>query len=162
MSRWLRLILTAGLGITVLSALPAAGAPAWQPMARMPLDYFILWVNADPPYKTAQEYLDAVRQKRGDFKLAGTGPAQEDKILTTQIEQAFGVKFPSLPLSGGGQVCATLVGKQVDSTVNNPSECVGHWKAGRVRPLAVLYNSRIDLPDWREIPTMKEATGKDV
>src|SRR5437879_11854891 len=31
MSRWLRLILTAGLCITVLSALPAAGAPAWQP-----------------------------------------------------------------------------------------------------------------------------------
>src|SRR3989442_4356194 len=31
MSRWLRWIFTAGLGITVLAALPAAGAPAWQP-----------------------------------------------------------------------------------------------------------------------------------
>src|SRR2546428_12986695 len=31
MSRWLKWIFTAGLGITVLSALPAAGAPAWQP-----------------------------------------------------------------------------------------------------------------------------------
>ncbi len=250
-SRWLRWIFTAGLGITVLSALPAAGAPAWQPtkpvefvvpagtgggadlmarfisavlqknnmasqnflvvnksggagaeaflyvkfargnphvivitlsslfttpmntgipfkydqltpLAMMALDYFILWVNADTPYKTAQEYLDAVRQKPGEFRMGGTGSAQEDQILTIQIEQAFGVKFTYLPLSGGGQVCATLVGKQVDSTVNNPSECVGHWKAGRVRPLAVLYNQRIDLPDWREIPTMKEATGKDV
>src|SRR2546428_1467554 len=132
------------------------------PLAMMALDYFILWVNADTPYKTAQEYLDAVRQKPGEFKMGGTGSAQEDQILTIQIDQAFGVKFTYLPLSGGGQVCATLVGKQIDSAVNNPSECVGHWKAGRVRPLAVLYNERIPLPDWKEIPTMKEAAGKDV
>ena len=132
------------------------------PLAMMALDYFILWVNADTPYKTAQEYMDAVRQKPGEFKMGGTGSAQEDQILTIQLEQAFGVKFTYLPLSGGGQVCANLVGKQVDSTVNNPSECVGHWKAGRVRPLAVLYNQRIDLPDWKDIPTMKDATGKDV
>jgi tripartite-type tricarboxylate transporter receptor subunit TctC len=26
----------------------------------------------------------------------------------------------------------------------------------------VLYNQRIDLPDWKGIPTIKEATGKDV
>src|SRR3989442_5992406 len=251
MSRGLRWIFTAGLGITVLSALRAAGAPVWQPtkpvdlavpagtgggadlmarfisavlkknslapqnflvvnkaggagaeaflyvkfargnphvivitlsslfttpmntgipfkydqltpLAMMALDYFILWVNADTPYKTAQEYLDAVRQKPGEFKMGGTGSAQEDQILTIQIEQAFGVKFTYLPLFGGGQVCATLVGKQVDSTVNNPSECVGHWKARRVRPLAVLYNSRIDLPDWLQIPTMTITASKDL
>lgn len=132
------------------------------PIAMLALDYFILWVNADTPYKTATEYLDAVRQKPGQFTMGGTGSAQEDQILTIQIEQAFGVKFTYLPLSGGGAVCANLVGKTVDSTVNNPSECVGHWKAGRVRPLATLYSQRIDLPDWRDIPTMKEATGKDV
>lgn len=132
------------------------------PIAMMALDYFILWVNGDTPYRTPQEYMDAVKAKPGDFRMGGTGSAQEDQILTIQLEQAFGLKFTYLPLSGGGAVCANLVGKQVDSTVNNPSECVGHWKAGRVRPLAVLYNQRIDLPDWKDIPTMKEATGKDV
>jgi putative tricarboxylic transport membrane protein len=46
--------------------------------------------------------------------------------------------------------------------VNNPSECVSHWKNGTVRPLATLDSARIDLPEWKGIPTMKEATGKDV
>jgi tripartite-type tricarboxylate transporter receptor subunit TctC len=59
-------------------------------------------------------------------------------------------------------VCTNLVGRHVDSTVNNPSECVGNWKGGRVRPLAVLDGARIALPDWEKIPTIKEATGKDV
>ena len=31
-----------------------------------------------------------------------------------------------------------------------------------MRPLAVLDSSRIKLPDWDKIPTMKEVTGKDV
>ena len=132
------------------------------PIAMLALDYFNLWVNADTPYKTAQEYMDAARAKPGDFRMGGTGSVQEDQILTVQLEQAFGAKFTYLPLAGGGAVCAALVGKQIDSTVNNPSECVGHWKANRVRPLATLYSERIPLPEWNTIPTMKEASGKDV
>ncbi len=132
------------------------------PISMMALDYFILWVNAETPYQTAKDYVEAVKAKPGQFKMGGTGAAQEDQILTIQIEQAFGLKFTYLPLSGGGQVCANLVGKQVDSTVNNPSECVGHWKANRVRPLATLYRARIDLPEWRDIPTMQEVTGQAV
>ncbi len=130
------------------------------PVTMMALDYFVLWVNAEAPYQTAKDYIEAVKAKPGQFNMGGTGAAQEDQILTIQLEQAFGLKFTYLPLSGGGQVCANLVGKHVDSTVNNPSECVGHWKANRVRPLATLYRVRIDLPDWRDIPTMQEVTGQ--
>ncbi len=132
------------------------------PISMMALDYFILWVNAETPYKTATEYLNAVRAKPGQFTMGGTGAAQEDQILTIMLDQKFGLKFTYLPLGGGGEVCANLVGKHLDSTVNNPSECVGHWKASRVRPLAVLYHERINLPDWKDIPTIKEASGEDV
>jgi len=141
----------------------ATGLPfSWKdltPVTRMALDWFILWVNAETPYKTAREYLDAVKKEPAKFKMGGTGAAQEDQIVTVEIEQNFGVKFTYVPLRGGGEVCTMMVGKVVDSTVNNPSECVGHWKAGRVRPLAVIDSQRIDLPDWKTIPTMKEATG---
>src|SRR5262245_57332104 len=33
------------------------------PIARLALDEFILWVNAETPYKTAKEYLAAVKEK---------------------------------------------------------------------------------------------------
>jgi len=59
-------------------------------------------------------------------------------------------------------VCVNLVGNHVDSTVNNPIECASHWKAGRVRPLAVFDAARIPDGDWKEIPTVKEALGLDV
>ena len=134
------------------------------PIARMALDEFILWVNAETPYKTAKEYMAAVKERSGGdrMKMAGTGSAQEDQILTIQLEQATGSKFTYVPFKGGGEVCTNLVGGHIDSSVNNPSECVGNWKGDRVRPLAVLDSERIQLPDWDKIPSMKEATGKDV
>jgi len=132
------------------------------PVARMALDQFILWVNAETPYKTAKEYVDAVKAKPTQFKMGGTGSAQEDQILTIQQEQALGIKFIYVPFKGGGEVCVNLVGKHVDSTVNNPIECVSHWKAGRVRPLAVFDTARIPVAEWKEIPTVKEALGVDI
>ncbi len=135
------------------------------PLSRMALDRFILWVNAETPYKTAKEYLAAVKERSGGdnrMKMGGTGSAQEDQIITIQIEQALGVKFTYVPFKGGGEVCVNLVGKHVDSTVNNPIECASHWKAGRVRPLAVFDPARIPDPGWKEIPTGKEALGLDI
>jgi len=132
------------------------------PVARMALDRFILWVNAETPYKTAREYMAAVKEKPAGMKMGGTGSAQEDQIITIQLEQALGTKFTYVPFKGGGEVCVNLVGKHVDSTVNNPIECASHWKAGRVRPLAVFDAERVPDPDWKDIPTVKEALGTDI
>ena len=146
----------------------ATGVPfSWKdltPIARLALDYFVLWVNAEAPskekpYKTAKEYLDDVKKESGKFMMGGTGTAQEDQIITIMIEQAFGVKFTYVPFKGGGDVAVELVGKHVNSTVNNPAEAVSHWKAGRLKPLATIDHARIALPEWDKIPTMKEATG---
>src|SRR5438309_2078165 len=141
----------------------------YTPLARMALDEFVLWVNADSPYKTAKEYLAAVKDKQckerqgGQCLMGGTGSAQEDQILTIQLEQALaGVKFTYVPFKGGGEVCVNLVGKHVDSTVNNPTECASHWRAGRVRPLAVFDTARLTVGEWKNIPTIKEALGADV
>jgi len=135
------------------------------PVARLALDEFILWVNAETPYKTAKEYVAAAKERSqggNRLKMGGTGSAQEDQIITIQMEQALGVKFTYVPFKGGGEVCVNLVGKHIDSTVNNPIECASHWKAGRVRPLAVFDTARIPIGNWKEILTVKEALGVDI
>ena len=136
----------------------------FTPVARVALDRFILWVNAETPYKTAKEYMAVVKERSGGdrMKMGGTGSAQEDQIITIQVEQALGVKFTYVPFKGGGEVCVNLMGKHVDSTVNNPIECASNWKAGRVRPLAVFDTARIAVPEWKDIPTVKEAVGADI
>src|SRR6187431_3290507 len=55
----------------------ATGVPFnWRdltPVQMMALDNFVLWVNAKTPYKTAKEYVEAVKKAGGKFKMAGTG-----------------------------------------------------------------------------------------
>jgi tripartite-type tricarboxylate transporter receptor subunit TctC len=138
------------------------------PVQMMALDNFVLWVNAETPYKTPKEYVAAVMGAGGKFKMGGTGSKQEDQIITVAIEKQTGAKFTYISYRGGGEVAVQLVGKHVDSTVNNPIEAVAQWRAGTLRPLCVFdakrmpYKTKVTKTmSWNDIPTCKE-TGLDV
>ena len=47
---------------------------------------------------------------------------QEDQIITVMMEKNAGKKMTYVPFKGGGDVAVQLVGKHIDSTVNNPIE----------------------------------------
>ena len=128
----------------------------------MALDEFVLWVPADAPYKTAKEYVEAAKAAPGTMKMGGTGSKQEDQIITVAIEKATGAKFTYIPYRGGGEVAVQLVGKHVNSTVNNPIEAVAQWRAGQLRPLCVFDAQNLPVKDkiagdmsWTDIPTCK-------
>jgi tripartite-type tricarboxylate transporter receptor subunit TctC len=147
----------------------ATGVPFnWRdltPGAMLALDQFVLWVNADAPYKTAKEYIDDIKAKPANtFKMAGTGSKQEDQIITAMIDKATGKKMTYVPFKGGGDVAVQLVGGHVNSTVNNPIEAEAHWRGGKLRPLCIMdseklpYNEKVTATQsWGDIPTCKSA-----
>ncbi|MGL6111877.1 MAG: tripartite tricarboxylate transporter substrate binding protein, partial [Rubrivivax sp.] len=126
----------------------ATGVPFnWKdmtPVSMMALDQFVLWVKADEPYKSATEYIAAVKAAGPNkFKMGGTGSKQEDQIITVGLEKATGTKFIYVPFKGGGEVAVQLVGGHINSTVNNPIEAVAQWRAGSLRPLCVFDDTRM-------------------
>jgi tripartite-type tricarboxylate transporter receptor subunit TctC len=138
------------------------------PVAMLALDEFVLWVNAEKPYKSAKEYVDAAKAANGTFKMGGTGSKQEDQIITVALEKQTGAKFTYIPYKGGGAVAVQLVGNHIDSSVNNPIEAVAQWRAGKLKPLCVFDGKKLDYHDkiagdlaWDSIPTCKSA-GIDV
>jgi putative tricarboxylic transport membrane protein len=147
----------------------ATGVPFnWKdltPVRMMALDQFVLWVNAETPYKSAKDYVEAVRKAGpGKMKMGGTGSKQEDQILTVSLEKQTGTKFIFIPYKGGGEVATQLVGKHIDSSVNNPIEAVAQWRGGNLRPLCVFDTQRMPYKEkvtkdmsWGDIPTCKES-----
>jgi putative tricarboxylic transport membrane protein len=151
----------------------ATGVPFnWKdltPVAMLALDEFVLWVNSESPYKTTQDYVAALKAgESGKFKMAGTGSKQEDQIITVALEKAVGKKLTYVPFKGGGDVAVQLVGKHVDSTVNNPIEAIAHWRSGALRPLCVFDAKPMPYPakvtadkSWQDVPTCR-SQGLDV
>jgi putative tricarboxylic transport membrane protein len=147
----------------------ATGVPFnWRdmtPVAMLALDQFVLWTNAEAPYKNAKDYIAAVKAAGPNkMKMGGTGSKQEDQILTVGLEKATGTKFIYIPFKGGGEVAVQLVGKHVDSSVNNPIEAVAQWRAGKLNALCVFDQQRMpykakvtDTLSWYDVPTCKEA-----
>jgi len=143
----------------------ATGVPFnWRdltPVSMLALDQFVLWVNEEAPYKSAKEYFAALKgQNPNSFKMGGTGSKQEDQIITVMLEKAAGKKMIYIPYKGGGDVAVQLVGKHVDSSVNNPIEAESHWRAGKLRPLCVFDEQRMPYTEkvtakqsWADLPT---------
>jgi tripartite-type tricarboxylate transporter receptor subunit TctC len=135
------------------------------PISMLALDQFVLWVNEESPYKTAKAYFDAIKSSPPNtFKMGGTGSKQEDQIITVMLEKAAGKKMTYIPFKGGGDVAVQLVGKHVDSTVNNPIEAESHWRAGKLRALCVMDDEKLPYPAkltatqaWSDLPTCQSA-----
>ncbi|MEM9248677.1 MAG: tripartite tricarboxylate transporter substrate binding protein [Pseudomonadota bacterium] len=126
----------------------------FTPIARMAVDTFVLWVNADSDITTLDDYVAAVKAAGGEWKMGGTGTGQEDSLVTAMLAEEFGLNITYVPYSGGGDVAKALVGGHIDSTVNNPSEQLGFYKAGKSRPIAAFTAERIE--SFPDTPTMTE------
>ena len=128
----------------------------FTPIARLAEDTFVLWVNSDSDIKTVDDYVKAVKAAGSEkWVMGGTGTGQEDSLVTAMLEDTYGIKMTYVPFKGGGTVAKNLVGKQISSTVNNPSEQLGFYEAGRSRPIAAFTPERIgvfpDVPTFREL-----------
>src|SRR5512137_3216516 len=161
------------VAFSLIYTLPmATGLPLeWRkmnPVAMIAMDEFLLWDNAESPYKTPKEFLDAAKAANGTFKMGGTGSKREDHLITFALEKVYGSKFTYIPYKSGGEAATQLVGKHIDSNVNNPSENIAQWRAGQVRALCVFSDQRMAYKEkitkeqsWADIPTCKEE-GLDV
>lgn len=157
------------VAFSLIYTLPmATGLPLdWRkmnPVAMIALDEFLLWVNAESPYKTPKAFLDAAKAAPGTFKMGGTGSKREDHLITFALEKNYGAKFTYIPYKSGGEAATQLVGKHTESNVNNPSENVAQWRAGQLRALCVFSDQRMVYKEkitkdesWADIPTCKES-----
>ena len=129
----------------------------FTPITRLAEDTFQLWVHTDTGIETVEEYVAAVKAAGAEnWKMGGTGKGQEDSLVTAMLEKKFGIKVTYVPYKGGGTVAKELIGKHINSTVNNPSEQAGFWEAGKSRPLASFTPKGKLTGRFGDIPTFEE------
>ena len=130
----------------------------FAPVARMAEDTFLLWVHADTGITTFEQWLDVAREQGSKWVMGGTGSNSEDNIITDFLNTNYSLSMKYIPYKGGGAVAKDVAGKQISSSVNNPSEAIGFWQSGDMVPLVAFTNER--LPMFPDVPTLREKGGE--
>jgi putative tricarboxylic transport membrane protein len=124
-------------------------------ISRMVIDYNLVVVRNESPFKTFKDFVDAGKTKPKGVSVAGTNIGSTDQIQLVQISKIAGVEYTYTPFNSGGDVATNLLGGHVDAAMANPSEVWEQMRAGQIRALAITAPERLkDLPD---VPTLKES-----
>jgi len=111
-------------------------------------------VNADSPYKTLKELIDAHKKSGRPIEYGTFGLGSAFHIFGLLIGQHASVAVLPVPYKGEALSLNDLLGKQIESSFNSVSTALPQIRAGKVRALAVVAPKRSSiLPD---VPTFAE------
>jgi tripartite-type tricarboxylate transporter receptor subunit TctC len=115
----------------------------------------MLVVNANLPFKTVQDIIDAARANPGRLTYGSSGNGAINHLTGQLFSDMAGVKLLHVPYKGGGPAAAAVMAGEVDMVFGEPSTLLPHVASGRVRAIATTGAKRsASLP---ELPTIAEA-----
>jgi putative tricarboxylic transport membrane protein len=129
------------------------------PIARLVLEPALIAVKADAPYRTLADFVAAAKERPGQLKQSGGSVTSRDNVVRQLLQKVSGARWAFISFPGGGERIAALLGGHVDMMVIEPAEAGEHIRAGNMRVLAQVSETR--LPGFPDVPTLKEA-GFDV
>jgi putative tricarboxylic transport membrane protein len=127
------------------------------PLARLTIEYNGLAVAPSSPFKTAKDFVEALKADPGKVAVGGGSAGGVDHITLALIGQSVGVpasKLNYVAYQGGGEMIAAVAGGKLAAAISGVSEFKQYVDGGRLRLLAVTSDAK--LPGVNA-PTLKES-----
>ena len=131
------------------------------PLARLTGEYEVIAVTTNSPIQSLDDLVAKLKADPGSVSWGGGSAGGTDQILVGLVGKAVGVdpaKLNYIAHSGGGEAMSSILGGHVTVGVNGAAELMPQITAGKLRPLAISSEARVEGLD---IPTLKEQ-GVDV
>lgn len=127
-----------------------------QPIALIERGAMVLGVNAESPYQTAQDLLEAGKNDPNKLDYASTGAGGASHLITEQLKDIVGFEATHVPYRGGAPASSDLMAGNISFYLELGSLFIPHIAPpnGRIRTLAVSSEER--LPALPDTPTFKE------
>ncbi|WP_155807662.1 Bug family tripartite tricarboxylate transporter substrate binding protein [Bordetella petrii] len=115
----------------------------------------VLVANADAPYRTLEELVQAARQRPETINYASAGSGTQTHLAAARLQSASDIALTHIPYKGAAPALADVLAGNVEVMFSYPESVMQHIQAGKLRVLAVAGKSRLAImPD---VPTMSEA-----
>ena len=125
----------------------------------------VVGVNANAPYKTLAELLDAMKGKPGQIAVATAGVTSGGHNAMEAIARATGVKYRHVTYDGGNPAVVATVAGETEVTTQLAVEQAEMIRAKRIRPLAAVSDKPVVIegygtiePITKWVPGFKAAT----
>jgi tripartite-type tricarboxylate transporter receptor subunit TctC len=107
------------------------------------------------PVANLKELIAYAKAHPGELSYASPGTGSPQHLAGETIRREAGIEMTHIPYKGGGQAIGDVVGGQVKLGVLGMAPVLPHYKAGKLKILAVTGSTRSPLlPD---IPTVAES-----
>jgi tripartite-type tricarboxylate transporter receptor subunit TctC len=112
----------------------------------------VMVVNADSPYQTVEEFLEAAQSERLTFGSSGTGSSIH--LSGEMFKARTGSDMTHVPFRGSGEAVPALLAGDVDVMFDNLPSAIPHIQSGALRALAVTTPER--SASLEGVPTLDE------
>ncbi len=120
---------------------------------------YVIAANAEKPYKTIGDVIEACRKQPGAVKYASVGVGTLGHLAMTVIGKRSGVEIAHVAYRGGGPAMNDAIGGHVDLIAGSAALIAPQLDGGKLRP--ILQTGRERLPLLKDTPTAIEAGFED-
>ncbi len=131
----------------------------FTPIAGVIADYAAFVVDADSPYDTMNDLVDALKKDPASVSIVGvSSPGSMDHMQFVKAVKAAGVDVKKLKYVSAqdGSGMSMLLGGKVDVYSTGLAEASEQARAGKVKVLAITAPERLEGDTVSEFPTLKE------
>lgn len=127
----------------------------FEPLAQIQSDIYVLSVPAKSPYNSFEDLVKVGKEK--DITFAGVSPGGLDDLTLSALADETGIKVKFIPYKSGSEVKAASLGGAVDVYLDKLISAVGLIKDGKVKPIVVLNDKRIEsIDELKNVPSTVE------
>lgn len=141
---------------TALTTVTSIDLDQFQPVAQVVEDTGLVFVKSDT-WASMDEFAAAARENT--LLVATNGTTALWGVAASKLAGAMDVEFEYIPYDSGTPMLTALAAGEVDMCIVNPAEAASLVAAGKIVPLAVMSDHRLDA--YPGVPTCQEV-GIDV
>ena len=140
---------------TLYAKLPYDPVKDLAPIGLIASAPLVLVVPAQSPFKSLADLVAAAKAKPGEVNFASPGNGTVAHLTGEKFQKAAGIRFQHVPYKGANQALTDVISGQVQLYVSSVPSVLQQIRTGKLRPLAVTSDKRVD--DLPQTPTVGEA-----
>jgi tripartite-type tricarboxylate transporter receptor subunit TctC len=146
---------TLSINPQVYPKLPYDAARDFAPISSATYVPFVIAAHPSVPADSLKELIALAKAKPGSIKYSTPGTASTNHVAGALLESMAGIKLLHVPYKGSGPAATAALAGEVQIVITGIGTLVSHWKAGKLKVLAVGADKRHS--NWPDIPSTGEA-----